>query len=50
MIHERINKGILKFLVNKEAMIIDYNPFPLVASANTTIATDLRISMDAKKR
>ena len=35
-----INKGILKFLEKKEAMVIDENPFPLLASVNI-VAIDL---------
>ena len=41
IIHDKINKGILKFLDKKEAMEIDEDPFPLVASINTT-SFDLR--------
>ena len=34
IIQDRINKGILKFLEKNEAMVVDENPFPLVASVN----------------
>ena len=43
-----IKKGILKFPENKEAMVIDEDPFPLMASINI-IATDLRAMLKAKK-
>ena len=38
VIHDRINKGILKFpnKKKKKTMAIDEDPFPLVALANTT--------------
>ena len=31
-----ISKGILKFLEKKEAMVVDEDPFPPVASVNIT--------------
>ena len=43
-----INKGILKFPEKKEVMVIDEDPFPLVASVNIA-ATDLRAMLNAKK-
>ena len=43
-----INKGILKFLDKKEAMVIDEDPFPLVASINTA-SFDLRELIESKK-
>ena len=43
-----INKGILKFLEKKEAMVIDENPFPLLASVNI-VAIDLWPMLNAKK-
>ena len=43
-----INKGILKFHEKKEVMVIDKDPFPLVASINI-VATDLRAMLNAKK-
>ena len=36
-----INKGILKFPKKKEAMVVDEDPFPPVASVDIT-ATDMR--------
>ena len=48
VIHNRINKGILKFPDKKETMAIDENPFPPVASVNTT-SFDLRASIKSKK-
>ena len=41
IIQDRINKGILKFPEKNEAIVVDENPFPLVASINIA-ATDLR--------
>ena len=35
VMHDKINKGILKFLDKKEVMEIDEDPFPPVASINT---------------
>ena len=45
---DRINKGILKFLDKKRAMEIDEDPFPPVASINTT-NFDLRALIESKK-
>ena len=42
-----INKGILKFLEKNEAMVIDEDPIPLVASINV-VATDLKAMLNAK--
>ena len=47
-IQDRINKKILKFHEKKEAMMIDEDSFPPVASINT-IAFDLRALIDSKK-
>ena len=43
-----INKGILKFPDKNEAMTIDEDPFPLVASINTA-NFDLRSLIESKK-
>ena len=48
IIQDRINKGILKFLEKKEAMVIDKDPFPPAASINIA-ATDLRAFLNRKK-
>ena len=48
VIHNRINKGILKFLDKKEAMEIDEDLFPLVASINIA-SFDLRALIESKK-
>ena len=48
VIQDRINKGILKFLGKKEAMAINEDPFPPVASINTT-SFDLRALIKSKK-
>lgn len=44
-----INKGILKFLEKKEVMVINEDPFQMVASINIVVATDLRTALNAKK-
>ena len=41
VIHNKINKGILKFPDKKEVIAIDEDPFPPMASINTT-SFDLR--------
>ena len=43
-----INKGILKFLEKKEAMVVDEDPFPLVALVNIAVM-DLRAFLNEKK-
>ena len=48
VIYDKINKGILKFPDKKEAMPIDEDPFPPVASVNTT-SFDLRALIESKK-
>ena len=48
MLQDRINKGILKFPDKKETMAIDEEPFPPVASVNTT-SFDLRALIESKK-
>ena len=48
VIHDKINKGILKFPNKKEAMAIDEDPFPPVASINTA-SFDLRALIESKK-
>ena len=48
VIHDRINKGILKFPNKKETMEIDEDPFPPVDSINTT-SFDLRALIESKK-
>ena len=48
IIQDKINKGILKFHKKKEAMVIDEDPFPPVATINIA-ATDLRAMLNAKK-
>ena len=48
VIQDRINKWILKFPNKKEAMTIYEDPFPLVASVNTT-SFDLRALIVSKK-
>ena len=45
---DRVNKGILKFPDKKEAMAIDEDPFPPVASINTA-SFDLRALIESKK-
>ena len=45
---DNINKGILKFLEKKEAMVIDEDPFPPMASTNIA-ATNLRVVLNVKK-
>ena len=44
----QFNKGILKFLDKKEAMEINEDPFPQMASINTT-SFDLRALIESKK-
>ena len=48
IIQDKINKEILKFLDKKETMAIDEDPFPLVASINTS-NFDLRALIESKK-
>ena len=48
IIQDRIIEGILKFLEKKEAMVIDEDPFPPIASINIA-ATDLSALLNAKK-
>ena len=48
VIQDRINKGILKFPDKKEAMAIDEDHFPLVASVNTA-SFDLQALIESKK-
>ena len=48
IIQDWINKGILKFPEKKETMVIDEDPFLLVASVNIA-ATDLRVVLNEKK-
>ena len=48
IIQDIINKGILKFPEKKEAMAIDKDQFPLVASINIA-TTNLRELLNAKK-
>ena len=43
-----INKGILKFLDKTEAMAIDEDPFPPVASINT-VRINLKVLIESKK-
>ena len=47
IIHDWINKGILKFPEKKEVMVIDEDLVPLVASVNIT-AIDLKVVLNAK--
>ena len=47
IIQDKINEGILKFLEKNEAMLIDEDPFPPVASINI-VATNLRAVLNAK--
>ena len=47
IIQDWINKRILKFLEKNEAMVIDEDPVPLVASINL-VATDLKAMLNAK--
>ena len=47
IIQDKINKGILKFLEKKEAMVIDEDSFPPVASINI-VAIDLKAVLNAK--
>ena len=47
IVQDNINKGILKFLGKKKVMVIDKDPFPLVASIN--IVVDFRGMLNAKK-
>ena len=48
IIQDRINKGIFKFPNKKENMVIDEDPFPLVALVNTT-SFNLRALIESKK-
>ena len=48
VIHDRINKGILKFPNKKETTEIDEDPFLPIASVNTT-SFDLRALIESKK-
>lgn len=48
VIQDRINKAILKFPDNKEAMAINEDPFPLLPIINTT-NLDLRPLIDFKR-
>ena len=48
IIQDMINKGTLKFPEKKKAMVIDEDPFPLVASVNI-VAIALRVVLNAKK-
>ena len=43
-----INKGILKFLEKKEAMVVDEDPFPPMGLVNIA-TTDLRAILNEKK-
>ena len=49
VIHDRINKGILKFPDKKEAMAIDEDHFPIVASINTA-SFDLRALINLRRK
>ena len=49
VIHDRINKGMLKFPERKDAMLIEEDPFPPIATVNT-IDADLRTFLDLKKK
>ena len=48
IIQDKINKGILKFLGKKEAMVVAEDSFPLVASVNIA-TTDLRAILNEKE-
>ena len=48
VIQDNINKGILKFLDKKEALTIDEDPFPPMASINTA-SFDLKALIKFKK-
>ena len=48
IIQDRINKGILKFLKKKWAMVVDEDSFPPMASVNIA-ATDLRVVLNEKE-
>ena len=48
IIQGMINKGILKFLDKKEAMAIDEDPFPPMASINIA-SFDLKVLIESKK-
>ena len=48
IIQDRINKGILKFLVKNEVIVIDEDPFLTMAPVNIA-ATDLRAVLNVKK-
>ena len=48
IIQDKINKGILKFLEKREAMVIEKDLFPPAASINIA-ATDLRALLNTKK-
>ena len=48
VIHDKINKGILEFPNKKKTLAIDEDPFPLVASVNTS-SFDRRALIESKK-
>ena len=49
MVQKRINRGVLKFSERKDAMLIEEDPFPPIATVNT-IDADLRTFLDLKKK
>ena len=49
MVHDRINRGVLKFQETKDAMLIEEDPFLVIATINT-IYVDLRTFLDLKKK
>ena len=48
IIQDWINKGILKFLEKKEAMVVDEDPFPQMDLVNI-LATDIRVVLNEKE-
>ena len=48
MIHDCINKGILKFHEKKEVMLFEEDPFPPIATVNS-INVDLKTLLNLKK-
>ena len=49
MVQDRINKGVLKFPEKKKTILVDEDPFPPVATVNTT-TFDLRSLINHKRR
>lgn len=49
VVKDKINKGILKFLEKKEAMVVNEGPFPLISTINISSVADLKESSATEK-